>query len=92
MARVLYSCCGEGQGHSSRVHTVTNALMQLGHEVKVLASNKAFAVLNPTIAENVRQTQDQIDSNNAQVKVLQADQDVYKTHREAMDADTTAAA
>jgi len=45
MARVLYSCCGEGQGHSSRVHTVTNALMRLGHEVKVLASNKAFAVL-----------------------------------------------
>lgn len=45
MARVLYSCCGEGQGHSSRVHTVTHALMRLGHEVKVLASNKAFEVL-----------------------------------------------
>ncbi len=45
MARVLYSCCGEGQGHSSRVHTVTRALMRLGHEVKVLASNKAFDVL-----------------------------------------------
>ena len=45
MARVLYSCCGEGQGHSSRVHTVTSALMRLGHEVKVLASNKAFEVL-----------------------------------------------
>lgn len=45
MARVLYSCCGEGQGHSSRVLTITRALMRLGHEVKVLASNKAFAVL-----------------------------------------------
>jgi len=45
MARVLYSCCGEGQGHSSRVHTITHALMRLGHEVKVLASNKAYDVL-----------------------------------------------
>lgn len=45
MARVLYSCCGEGQGHSSRVHTIAHALMRIGHEVKVLASNKAFDVL-----------------------------------------------
>lgn len=45
MARVLYSCCGEGQGHSSRVHTMASALMRLGHEVKILASNRAFAVL-----------------------------------------------
>jgi len=45
MGRVLYSCCGEGQGHSSRVHTVTHALQRLGHEVKVLASHKAYAVL-----------------------------------------------
>ncbi len=45
MARILYSCCGEGQGHSSRVLTISRALMRLGHEIKVLASNKAFAVL-----------------------------------------------
>jgi uncharacterized protein (TIGR00661 family) len=51
MARVLYSCCGEGQGHSSRVHTVTHALQRLGHEVKVLASNKAFEVLRERLPD-----------------------------------------
>ncbi len=51
MARVLYSCCGEGQGHSSRVLTVARALMRLGHEVKVLASNKAFAVLGDCLPD-----------------------------------------
>lgn len=51
MARVLYSCCGEGQGHSSRVHTVTRALLRLGHEVRVLASNKAFEVLHGYLPE-----------------------------------------
>ena len=51
MARVLYSCCGEGQGHSSRVHTVATALQRLGHEVKVLASNKAFEVLHPRLPD-----------------------------------------
>lgn len=45
MARILYSCCGEGQGHSSRVLTVTRTLQRLGHEVKILASNRAYAVL-----------------------------------------------
>src|SRR5450756_327712 len=51
MARILYSCCGEGQGHSSRVITVTRALASLGHEVKILASNKAFKVLSPRLPD-----------------------------------------
>ncbi|MDR3457046.1 MAG: glycosyltransferase family protein [Verrucomicrobiae bacterium] len=51
MARVLYSCCGEGQGHSSRVLTVTRALTSLGHEVKILASHKAYQVLSPRLPE-----------------------------------------
>ena len=51
MARVLYSCCGEGQGHSSRVLTVTRALTALGHEVKILASNKAFEVLRSRLPD-----------------------------------------
>jgi len=49
MARILYSCCGEGQGHSSRVFTITQALTRLGHEVKILASNKAYQVLQPRL-------------------------------------------
>ncbi|HXI70461.1 MAG TPA: glycosyltransferase family protein [Verrucomicrobiae bacterium] len=51
MARILYSCCGEGQGHSSRVLTVTRALIELGHEVKILASHKAFEVLQPHLPD-----------------------------------------
>lgn len=51
MARILYSCCGEGQGHSSRVLTVSRALMRMGHEIKVLASNKAHAVLREQLPD-----------------------------------------
>ena len=51
MARILYSCCGEGQGHSSRVLTLTQALTRLGHEVKILASHKAFKVLQPRLPD-----------------------------------------
>ena len=51
MARVLYSCCGEGQGHSSRVFTIATALMRLGHEVRILASHKAFEVLRPRLPD-----------------------------------------
>ena len=51
MARILYSCCGEGQGHSSRVLTMTRALTSLGHEVKILASNKAYQVLQPRLPD-----------------------------------------
>ena len=29
MARILYSCCGEGQGHSSRVLTITTDCPEL---------------------------------------------------------------
>lgn len=51
MARILYSCCGEGQGHSSRVLTISRALTRLGHEIKVLASNKAFVVLREQLPD-----------------------------------------
>jgi len=51
VARILYSCCGEGQGHSSRVLTITRALTRLGHEVRVLASQKAFAVLKTRLPD-----------------------------------------
>ena len=51
MARILYSCCGEGQGHSSRVLTLTRVLTNLGHEVRILASNKAHQVLQPRLPD-----------------------------------------
>src|SRR5688500_9038643 len=45
MARIAYSCCGEGRGHSSRTLTVARRLKDLGHEVKIFASHAAFRVL-----------------------------------------------
>ncbi len=49
MARIVYGCCGEGQGHSSRTLTMTRALQALGHEVLVLAARKAYTVLHPQL-------------------------------------------
>jgi uncharacterized protein (TIGR00661 family) len=49
MARIVYSCCGEGRGHSSRTLTIARKLRALGHEVHVLASHAAHAALQPLI-------------------------------------------
>jgi len=51
MARIVYGCCGEGQGHSSRTLTMTRALRRQGHEVLVLAARKAFQVLHPLLPD-----------------------------------------
>ena len=44
MARIAYSCCGEGRGHSSRTLTVVEELCRRGHEVRVFASHVAYQV------------------------------------------------
>jgi uncharacterized protein (TIGR00661 family) len=45
VARIVYSCCGEGRGHSSRTLTLSRALIRLGHEVMLLASGQAYPYL-----------------------------------------------
>lgn len=47
MARIIYGCCGEGQGHSSRTLTMARALEANGHQVLILAARKAYQVLQP---------------------------------------------
>lgn len=70
MARIVYSCCGEGQGHSSRTLTMVRALRRQGHEVLVLAARKAFEVLHPK-TENVEEIPGLlIVYNNNQVQPL----------------------
>ncbi|MDX1952615.1 MAG: glycosyltransferase family protein [Verrucomicrobiota bacterium] len=54
MAKIAYSCCGEGQGHSSRTYTIVRALQERGHEVLVFASGKAFEVLSPKLSKVLR--------------------------------------
>ena len=49
MARIAYSCCGEGRGHSSRTLTVVEELQRRGHEVRVFASQVAYQVLAPRL-------------------------------------------
>ena len=49
MARIAYSCCGEGRGHSSRTLTVVEELQRRGHEVRVFASHVAYQVLAPRL-------------------------------------------
>jgi uncharacterized protein (TIGR00661 family) len=49
MARIAYSCCGEGRGHSSRTLTVVEELRSRGHDVRVFASHVAYQVLAPKL-------------------------------------------
>lgn len=51
MARIAYSCCGEGRGHSSRTLTMVRRLRERGHEVMLFASHAAFKALQPIIPE-----------------------------------------
>jgi len=51
MARIAYSCCGEGRGHSSRTLTVVEELCRRGHEVRVFASHVAYQVLAPKLPQ-----------------------------------------
>ncbi len=50
MARIVYSCCGEGRGHSSRTLTITRELLKLGHEVMLLASGQAYTYLHQNLS------------------------------------------
>lgn len=51
MARIVYSCCGEGRGHSSRTLTMVRLLRERGHEVRVFASHAAYRALQPLLPD-----------------------------------------
>lgn len=44
MARIVYGVCGEGHGHALRSQAVIEHLKAAGHELLILASNKAYRV------------------------------------------------
>jgi len=55
MARIIYAVAGEGYGHSSRAHLVGQRLLEAGHEVMFVASQKALQYLRPIYGRRVRE-------------------------------------
>src|SRR5687768_9166839 len=51
MARIAYSCGGEGRGHSSRTATISAELIRRGHQVKIFASHAAYTALRTKLPE-----------------------------------------
>lgn len=51
MARIVYSCCGEGRGHSSRTLAITRALLRRGHQVLNFASGQALPYLQARLPD-----------------------------------------
>ena len=56
MSAVFYGVAGEGFGHSSRAHLIGQWLLEAGHEVIFLASNKSFRYLNRVFPGRVIKT------------------------------------
>ena len=55
MARIIYAVAGEGYGHSSRAHLVGQRLLDAGHEVMFVASQKALRYLRSIYGPQVRE-------------------------------------
>lgn len=55
MARIVYGVAGEGFGHSSRSHLIGQHLIDAGHEVLFLASQKSLAYLRPHFGREVKE-------------------------------------
>ena len=54
MARIIYGVAGEGFGHSSRSELIGQRLINAGHEVKFMASQKSLMYLRKRFGEAVR--------------------------------------
>jgi len=55
MARIIYAVAGEGYGHSSRAHLVGQRLLDAGHEVMFVASQKALRYLRSIYGPQVKE-------------------------------------
>ena len=54
MAKIVYGVAGEGFGHSSRTHLIGQRLIDSGHEVMFIASEKSFKYLREYFAKKVK--------------------------------------
>jgi uncharacterized protein (TIGR00661 family) len=55
MARIIYAVAGEGYGHSTRAHLVGQRLLDAGHDVMFVASQKALQYLRSVYGPRVRE-------------------------------------
>ena len=53
MAKIIYGVAGEGFGHSSRAHIIGQWLLDAGHDVMFLVSNKSFRYLGKHFPDRV---------------------------------------
>ncbi|MBN1861218.1 MAG: hypothetical protein JW840_07135 [Candidatus Thermoplasmatota archaeon] len=44
--KILYGVCGEGRGHASRSKILIHFLEQKGHQIRIVAGGKAYALLS----------------------------------------------
>ncbi|MHC4637077.1 MAG: glycosyltransferase family protein [Planctomycetota bacterium] len=55
MARIIYGVAGEGFGHSSRSHLIGQRLIDAGHDVMFVGSQKSLLYLKQYFPERVRE-------------------------------------
>ena len=55
MARIIYAVAGEGFGHSSRSHLIGQRLIDAGHELMFVGSQKSLAYLKQYFPEQVNE-------------------------------------
>ncbi|UCD52129.1 MAG: hypothetical protein JSW27_05725 [Phycisphaerales bacterium] len=55
MARIIYAVAGEGYGHSTRAHLVGQRLLDAGHDVMFVASQKALQYLRSIYGPRVKE-------------------------------------
>ncbi len=69
--KILYGVPGEGMGHATRSKVIITWLLAQGHEVKVLASSRAFTFLNKSFPGKVMEIEGlHLSYKNAAVSVF----------------------
>ena len=52
--KILYGVPGEGMGHATRTKVIVTHLLEKGHDVKMVSSDRAFNFLNSAFPNRVR--------------------------------------
>ena len=78
--KILYGVPGEGLGHATRSQVIIRYLLQQGHDVQVVSSSRAFAMLNQSFPERVHEIKGfHLAYKNAAVSKLKTFTNTLKT-------------
>lgn len=55
MAKIIYGVAGEGYGHSTRSHVIAQRLLECGHELLLVGSNKSLVYLREHFGLHVQE-------------------------------------